>query len=279
MIGPGDVGDDGDVDDAAMTAPYPVNLVVAGRPCLVVGAGPVGARKAEGLAACGARVTLVAPALAAEANRLATSGVVAVERRRYRSGEAADYWLVVTATDDPAVNQAVYDDAVAAGVWVNSADDPARCTFTLPAVHRQGPVLVTASTGGASPALACWLRDLLAAQVGPELARSGRSAGRRAGPGPRRWRLHGGPGLDRCDRGRARAPAHTRPRAAPLIRRRIRQRTGPLAADPGFVGVRFRSWAASGWRLAAGRPGRGRPEAAADLRAPYHAMSLKLTER
>jgi precorrin-2 dehydrogenase / sirohydrochlorin ferrochelatase len=166
----GDVGDDGDVDDAAMTAPYPVNLVVAARPCLVVGAGPVGARKAEGLAACGARVTLVAPALAAEADRLVTSGVVAVERRRYRSGEAADYWLVVTATDDPAVNQAVYDDAVAAGVWVNSADDPARCTFTLPAVHRQRPVLVTASTGGASPALACWLRDLLASHVGPELA-------------------------------------------------------------------------------------------------------------
>lgn len=153
-----------------MSAPYPVNLVVTDRPCLVVGGGPVGARKAEGLAACGARVTLVSPAWSPEAEVLVVARRVVAERRRYRAGEAAGYWLVVTATDDGAVNQAVYDDAVAAGVWVNSADDPARCTFTLPAVHRQGPVLVTASTGGASPALAGWLRDLLAAQVGPELA-------------------------------------------------------------------------------------------------------------
>jgi siroheme synthase-like protein len=147
-----------------------VNLVVEGRPCLVVGGGPIGARKAAGLAACGARVTLVAPELSGDATALVDAAVLRAERRAYRPGEAAGYWLVVTATDQPAVNQAVYDDAVAAGVWVNSADDPARCTFTLPAVHRQGPVLVTASTGGASPALACWLRDLLASQVGPELA-------------------------------------------------------------------------------------------------------------
>ena len=46
------------------------------------------------------------------------------------------------------------DDAEAAGVWVNSADDPARCTFTLPARVRRGDLLVTVSTGGRSPALA-----------------------------------------------------------------------------------------------------------------------------
>jgi precorrin-2 dehydrogenase/sirohydrochlorin ferrochelatase len=146
---------------------YPVGLVVAGRPVLVVGGGRVAARKVGDLVACGARVTVVAPEVATE---LAARTGVTVERRPYRTGEAAGYRLVVTATGDPAVDQQVFDDAEAAGVWVNSADDPARCTFTLPAVVRRGPVVVTAATGGRSPALATWLRRRLAGQLGPEVA-------------------------------------------------------------------------------------------------------------
>jgi siroheme synthase-like protein len=146
---------------------YPVDLDVAGRSCLVVGGGRVGARKALSLAECGAEVTIVAPVLSEAA--LAVPGA-RCERRPYRPGEASAYWLVVTATGDPAVDGAVYEDAVAARVWVNSADDPEHCTFTLPAVHRQGPVVVTVSTGGASPALSSWLRDELSVCVGPEFA-------------------------------------------------------------------------------------------------------------
>ena len=55
------------------------------------------------------------------------------DERPYRAGEAASYRLVVTATGNPVVDGAVFADADAAGVWVNSADDPERCTFTLPA--------------------------------------------------------------------------------------------------------------------------------------------------
>jgi precorrin-2 dehydrogenase / sirohydrochlorin ferrochelatase len=146
---------------------YPVGLVVAGRPVLVVGGGRVAARKVADLVVCGARVTVVAPEVVPE---VAERDDLVVERRPYRSGEAARYRLVVTATGDPVVDQQVFDDAEAAGVWVNSADDPARCTFTLPAVVRRGPVVVTAATGGHSPALATWLRRQLAGRLGPEVA-------------------------------------------------------------------------------------------------------------
>lgn len=67
--------------------------------------------------------------------------------------------LVVTCTDDPAVNVAVARCAEAHGIWVNSADDPSNCSFTLPALARQGALMLTASTGGVSPALARWLRQ------------------------------------------------------------------------------------------------------------------------
>ena len=56
------------------------------------------------------------------------------------------------------MDHAVFADADAAGVWVNSADDVDNCSFLLPAVHRTGSVTVAVSTGGASPALAGWLR-------------------------------------------------------------------------------------------------------------------------
>jgi precorrin-2 dehydrogenase/sirohydrochlorin ferrochelatase len=139
-------------------AAYPVNLDLAGRPVLVVGGGRVAAGKVAGLVEAGAAVTVVAPDVD---ERVAAVDGVRVERRRYVPGEVAGYRLAVTATGDPAVDQQVFDDGEAAGVWVNSADDPARCSFTLPARLRRGDLLVTVSTGGASPALA-------ADEVGPE---------------------------------------------------------------------------------------------------------------
>jgi siroheme synthase-like protein len=145
---------------------YPVNLVVAGRPCLVVGGGRVALRKVASLVDCGALVTVVAPAVDPAIEALG----VTIARRRYRRGEVDGYWLAITATDDPEVNQAVFDDGVAHRVWVNSADDPDRCSFTLPSVVRHDPILLTASTGGTAPALAAWLRRRLEAEIGPELA-------------------------------------------------------------------------------------------------------------
>jgi precorrin-2 dehydrogenase / sirohydrochlorin ferrochelatase len=143
---------------------YPVNLIVAGRRCLVVGGGRVATQKVRGLLEAGADVTVVAPELSDEIVELG----VTTEQRPYRSPEAADYRLAVAATGDPAVNQQVFDDGEAAGVWVNSADDPERCSVTLPAVIRQGRLTVTVSTGGHSPALSAWLRERLAAEIGPE---------------------------------------------------------------------------------------------------------------
>jgi siroheme synthase-like protein len=147
---------------------YPVNLVVDGRPCLVVGGGRVALGKVRGLVEAGARVTVVAPDVVDDLAALAGTVGVTVERRPYRRGEVAGYRFAVAATGDPDVNQAVYDDGEAAGVWVNAADDPDRCSAVLPARIRQGRLTVTVSTGGHSPAVASWLRDRLAAELGPE---------------------------------------------------------------------------------------------------------------
>jgi siroheme synthase-like protein len=160
-----------------MTPPlFPVGLVVEGRACLVVGGGVVAARKAASLATCGALVTVVAP----QVDPALGDVEVRVERRAYRPGEAADYRLVVAATDDPAVNARVYADADAAGVWCNVVDDPDHCSVSFPAVARRGPVTVTVATDGASPTLAALLRDRVAERfLTPEVAAAARAAGER----------------------------------------------------------------------------------------------------
>jgi siroheme synthase-like protein len=164
-----------------VTAYYPVALDIEGRPCLVVGGGPVAARKARGLLDCGAVVTVIAPAVSEEMAHLAP---LTVERRPYARGEVGAYRLVITATGIPDVDGAVYDDAESSGVWVNSADDPGRCSFILPSVHRDGLVTLAVSTGGSSPALASWLRRRLAEESGHGLGQLAELLGRA------RQRLH-----------------------------------------------------------------------------------------
>jgi siroheme synthase-like protein len=146
---------------------YPVNLVLDGRSCLVVGGGKVALRKVEGLVDCGGRVTVVAPSIDAALRGLA--GVTLVERP-WRPDDLRGMWLVIAATDDPSVNAAVYAEGERRGIWVNGADDPANCSFTLPSVVRRGDLQVTVSTGGRSPALATWLRRRLEGEIGPEYA-------------------------------------------------------------------------------------------------------------
>jgi len=156
----------GDTPRIGRRAAYPVNLDVTGRSVLVVGAGRVAARKVAGLVAAGAHVTVVAPETDPTIDELAREGRVDLERRTYMVGDAAGYRLVVTATGVPAVDAAVAADAESQRVWVNSADDPANCSFILPAIVRDGPVSVAVSTSGSSPALASWLRDRIAELLG-----------------------------------------------------------------------------------------------------------------
>lgn len=144
---------------------YPVGLVVAGRRCLVVGGGAVAARKVAGLVQAGADVLVVAPRICEEIRALP----VDTAERPYQREDLDGSWLVIAATDNAEVNRRVHADGVTARVWVNAADDPEACAFTLPAVLRRGPVTVAVSTGGHSPALAGWLRDQVADLMGPEI--------------------------------------------------------------------------------------------------------------
>lgn len=145
---------------------FPVNLNLVGRPVLVVGGGRIALRKTQQLLLAGADVTVLAPHIVNEFSDLP----VTLLHREYAKGDATSFRLVITATGNVDVDQAIYDECEDKGIWVNSADDPERCSFTLPATFRRGPLMVTVSTGGASPALASFLRSELEELIGEEFA-------------------------------------------------------------------------------------------------------------
>ena len=143
---------------------FPINLNLEGRSCLVVGAGRIGLRKTEQLLAAGARVTVVAPEVVGDFAGLP----VTLHQRAFELTDLDGQRLVITATGNRELDQLIYDTCEERGIWINSADDPERCAFTLPAVVRRGDLMVTVSTGGNSPALSSWMRQKLEALVGPE---------------------------------------------------------------------------------------------------------------
>jgi precorrin-2 dehydrogenase / sirohydrochlorin ferrochelatase len=148
-------------------ADYPVALNLAGRLCVVVGAGSVGRRKATGLLEAGARVRLVDPRLQAD------DGLATIEqiRRAFEPKDLQGAFLVFAATDDAQLNRKVAAAARAFGALVQAVDDPALSDFHLPAILRRGALTLAVFTGGHSPALAVALRDQLAQEFGEEWAK------------------------------------------------------------------------------------------------------------
>ena len=146
---------------SAMTDPtsvYPAALRLAGRPGVVVGAGPVAQRRVLGLLDARADVLVIAPEATPAVEALADGGEIVWERRPYRDGDLAAAWYVVAAADDPAVNAAVAREAEAGRVFCSRADSAEDSTAWTPAVGRHDGVTV-AVIGGGDPRRAVDVRD------------------------------------------------------------------------------------------------------------------------
>jgi precorrin-2 dehydrogenase / sirohydrochlorin ferrochelatase len=150
---------------------YIACLRLTGRRCVVVGGGDVGLEKVEGLLACDADVTLIAPHAIAPLRDLADEGSIAWERRPYATGDLEATFMVVAATSDTDVNIRVFEDAERRAMLVNVVDVPPLCNFILPAIVRRGPLAIAISTAGASPALAKRLKREIGAVYGEPYAR------------------------------------------------------------------------------------------------------------
>ncbi len=162
---------------------YPVGLRLHGRRVVVVGGGQVAHRRVAGLLAARAAITVVAPDVTPALEALVEPGSLTWEQRRYEAGDLDGAWYAVAATDDPAVNAAVADEAEQARIFCARADDRSRSSVWTPAVGRHGE-LVVGVHGGGDPQRAIGVRDAVVAGLtdGSIADRAGRTpAGGRAG--------------------------------------------------------------------------------------------------
>jgi len=154
----------------------PIFLDLKARRCLVVGGGEVAARKAALLASAGAEVVVVAPRLAAGTAELLAAERIRHRERGFRPEDLEGMFVVVAATDDPAVNREVSALCQARGLPVNVVDEPRLCSFIMPSIVDRSPVLVAVSTGGASPVLARLIRARLETLIPTAFGRLARLA-------------------------------------------------------------------------------------------------------
>jgi siroheme synthase-like protein len=160
------------VQDLLQTTFYIACIKLTGRRCVVVGGGPVGLEKVEGLLACEADVTLIAPRAVKGLRELAEEGSIRWERRVYDGPDDLDGALIViAATDDTDLNLSVFNDAENRSMLVNVVDVPPMCNFILPAITRHGPLAIAISTAGASPTLAKRMKREIAQAFGDPYAR------------------------------------------------------------------------------------------------------------
>ena len=148
---------------------FPIFLKLTGRPCIVIGAGHLAESKIASLRAADAAITVIAPEASLAIAEQSAAGELTLHQRPYQTGDLKNAFLVVAATNNAAVNRAVFAEATATGVLCNAVDDPPFCDFYFPSVVRRGDLQIAISTAGNSPALAQQLRKELNEQLSLDL--------------------------------------------------------------------------------------------------------------
>ena len=140
---------------------YPVYLNLTGKCCVILGGGTIAQGKIAALRDAGASITVISPEATEGIKRAAQRRDVTWLEREYEPGDLEGAFIAVAATNVWHVNRQIYEESEARGVLLNVVDDPDQCSFIAPSIVRRDPITLAISTGGASPALARKMREVL----------------------------------------------------------------------------------------------------------------------
>ncbi len=144
----------------------PVGLDLRDRPCVVVGGGAVGTRKARTLARVGARVTIVSPEIGEELAGDVKAGRIRWLREPFRPEHLEGARVAVLATDDAALNARAAREASARGILACDASSADGTELIFGALVEHDGVTLGAFTDGRDPARARRIRDAVALWLG-----------------------------------------------------------------------------------------------------------------
>ena len=147
---------------------YPVFLNLKNKKAVVIGGGSVAERKAQTLLSCNADVSIISPKITPRLRRLVKEGKIEYIKKGYEDKDIKDAFIVVAATNDRGINEAIYKAAERYGCLLNIVDKPESSNFIVPSVISRGDLTIAISTGGRSPALSKQIRKELQQIYGRE---------------------------------------------------------------------------------------------------------------
>jgi len=147
---------------------YPVCLDLHYRLILLVGGGWVALRKLVSLIIAGAQVRLVSPELVEDTKLYIFHSIIELRYRVFELDDLDGVWLVVCATNNAILNQAIAQEAELAEIFINVVDVPYLCSFIVPALVKRGDLLIAVSTSGSAPIVARRVRECLEYEFGFE---------------------------------------------------------------------------------------------------------------
>jgi precorrin-2 dehydrogenase / sirohydrochlorin ferrochelatase len=154
--------------NARETSFYPIFVDLTGKKVVLVGGGAVAQRKAQTLLGYGADIALVCRDMTPALRGYVDSGEIQFRDSEFREDHLENAFMVVAATDDSTLNHRISQISRKRGLLVNAVDQPADCSFIVPAILRRGDLVIAVSTSGKSPALAKKIREDLGEKFGTE---------------------------------------------------------------------------------------------------------------
>src|SRR5450755_4648269 len=146
---------------------YPIMLDVRKRPALVIGGDRIAAEKAAALQASGANVTIMHPTFGPEVLALHEQNNITLRQKAYEPGDLAGAFVIIAATNDKPLIEALWTEAQERNQLLNIVDVPSHCAFIIPSILRRDQLTIAVSTEGASPSLAKRIRHRLEALFPP----------------------------------------------------------------------------------------------------------------
>ncbi len=140
---------------------FPIFLDIRNKPCLVVGAGNIAARKIELLLKADASIKVVARNIGHAVVEMQQWHSFQCEPRDFVDLDLEQVVLVIAATDDRELNKRISSLAQSKQIPVNVVDNPDLCSFITPSMIDRDPLQIAISTGGASPVIARHIRTKL----------------------------------------------------------------------------------------------------------------------
>ncbi len=132
----------------------PINIDLRGRRVIVTGGITGSARKAGLALRAGANVEVYALELGADFHEILKNPSFTHKQARLQAKDIEGAALIFAACEEVDEDKRIYDLGQSAGVLVNVPDKAELCDFIMPAILDRSPLVISVSSGGASPILA-----------------------------------------------------------------------------------------------------------------------------